>query len=227
MVYEEILDQLIKNNIQRAEEFIWAAQLKFCWEDVSTDEANITVRQLHVNMKYGNEFLGSLTKVIIQNEAELLLGMKMNESVVYAGGRYVLERLFNAVGYKMLPMYCSPQSTFNEIYNFSIGCYFADYLPLLCSADLLPTSIKYNINYHFWVNEFKSFYFKKNSPYVKDTDKSSTLFALLRDGTSAYSFGNSFRVVSYRPPSSEVMKSGMQMLGIFSGEKNNLLLRII
>ena len=67
---------------------------------------------------------------------------------------------------------------------------------------------------------------KKNSPYVKDTDKSSTLFALLRDGTSAYSFGKSFRVVSYRPPSSEVMKSGMQMLGIFSGEKNNLLLRI-
>ena len=54
LVYEEILDQLIKNNIERAEEFTWAAQLKFYWEDVSNDEANITVRQLHVNMKYGN-----------------------------------------------------------------------------------------------------------------------------------------------------------------------------
>jgi hypothetical protein len=31
------LDQLIKNSIEKAEEFIWASQLKFLWEDTATD----------------------------------------------------------------------------------------------------------------------------------------------------------------------------------------------
>lgn len=31
LIYEEILDQLIKANIENCEEFIWASQLKFFW----------------------------------------------------------------------------------------------------------------------------------------------------------------------------------------------------
>jgi hypothetical protein len=54
LIYEEILEQLIRSNIQRAEEFTWASQLKFFWEETSNDEPNITVKQLHLNMKYGN-----------------------------------------------------------------------------------------------------------------------------------------------------------------------------
>ena len=37
LIYEEVLDMLIKNNIERVEEFIWASQLKFIWEDSSTE----------------------------------------------------------------------------------------------------------------------------------------------------------------------------------------------
>ena len=93
-----------------------------------------------------------MTQVVIQNEAELLLGLKMGEPVVYAGGRYALERIFNAIGYKMLPIYCSSVTSHRDLYNFSIGCYFADYLPLLCSADLLPLTLKYNIDFHSWIS---------------------------------------------------------------------------
>ena len=32
LIYEEILDGLIKANIEKPEEFIWASQLKFYWE---------------------------------------------------------------------------------------------------------------------------------------------------------------------------------------------------
>jgi hypothetical protein len=41
-------------------------------------------------LKYGNDFLGSNTKVIIQSEAELLLGLKLAEPVVFTGNSYAL-----------------------------------------------------------------------------------------------------------------------------------------
>lgn len=90
LVHEEILDQLIRSNIQRPEDFIWASQLKFYWEDTAADEQNITIRQLHLSLKYGNDFLGSYTKVIIQSEADLLLGLKLSEPVVFTGNSYAL-----------------------------------------------------------------------------------------------------------------------------------------
>jgi len=152
LVYEEILDQLIKKNIQYVEEFIWSSQLKFYWEDSTADEPNITIKQLHMNLKYGNEFLGSIIKVIIQNEPELLLGLKLNENVVYTGSQYNLERLFNAIGYKMLTVFCSPETTRDELCKFSIGCYFSDYLPILYSADLLKAQVKYSFDYQEVIN---------------------------------------------------------------------------
>ena len=69
LLYEEILDLLIKSNIQRSEEYSWASQLKFFWEDTPSDDPNITVRQLHLALKYGNEFVGSRTRVILQSES--------------------------------------------------------------------------------------------------------------------------------------------------------------
>lgn len=54
LLYEEILDYLIKNNIGRAEEYPWASQLKFFWEETSTEEPNITIKQMHLSLKYGN-----------------------------------------------------------------------------------------------------------------------------------------------------------------------------
>jgi len=62
--------------------------LKFYWDD--TDDQNITIRQLHLSLKYGNEFLGSINKVIIQSEVELLLGLKLAEPIVFTGNPYAL-----------------------------------------------------------------------------------------------------------------------------------------
>lgn len=67
LLYEEILDLLIKSNIQRSEEFPWASQLKFFWEDTPSDDPNITVRQLHLALKYGSEFVGSRSRVVLQS----------------------------------------------------------------------------------------------------------------------------------------------------------------
>lgn len=65
LLYEEILDFLIKNNVERPEDYAWVSQLKFFWEDTPADEPNINVRQLLLSLKYGNEFLGSKSKVIL------------------------------------------------------------------------------------------------------------------------------------------------------------------
>lgn len=78
-----------------------------------------------------------------------------------------MERLFNAIGYKMLAMYCSPKTTKEELSRFSIGCYFSDFLPILCSADLLTPQIKYSFDYQQTISDFKATALKKNSPYVK------------------------------------------------------------
>lgn len=65
--YEEILDHLIKSRISKPDEFSWASQLKFDWEDSSSDEANITAKQLYAAARYGNDWIGSRTKVILYN----------------------------------------------------------------------------------------------------------------------------------------------------------------
>jgi hypothetical protein len=54
LLYEEILDHIIKNNIQGPEEYSWASQMKFFWEDTPNDDPNITVKQMHLSLKYGN-----------------------------------------------------------------------------------------------------------------------------------------------------------------------------
>jgi hypothetical protein len=87
LLYEEILDFLIKSNVQRSEEYPWASQLKFFWEDTPSDDPNITVKQLHLALKYGSEFIGSRSRVVLQSEAEALLGLRLGEYVVYNGSR--------------------------------------------------------------------------------------------------------------------------------------------
>jgi hypothetical protein len=140
----------------------------------------------------------------------------LTEPVVYNGSGYALERVFNAVGYKMHNMYCTPVTTTQQLTEFTIGCHFSDYLPVLCSADLLNPHVKYSLDPHAWISDFKTTSLKRNSPHVKDTERPFSLFAVLRDTTNAYSFGGSFRVVNYQPPSSEILKGGMQVMGIFS-----------
>ena len=49
-----------------------------------------------------------------------------------------------------------------------VGCYFADFLPVLCSGDLLQPSIKYKLDSEEWISTFKNNVLKKNSQYVKD-----------------------------------------------------------
>lgn len=65
------------------------------------------MRQLHLSLKFGSEFMGSRTKVILSNEVEALLGIKMGDCTVYNGSRYNLERLANAIGYKMMELPCT------------------------------------------------------------------------------------------------------------------------
>jgi len=71
------------------------------------------------------------------------------------------------MGYKMLNFTCSPSTSEVILRNFFVGCYFAEYLPILNLADLLPLPIKNLIKTHTWVNEVKSIYVKKNSPYIR------------------------------------------------------------
>jgi ADP-glucose pyrophosphorylase len=53
------------------------------------------------------------------------------------------------------------------------------------------------------------------------------LFSTLRNtATAAYSFGGAYRVVEFSRPKIEIIRSGMQILGVFGQEKNSLLLRM-
>lgn len=48
------------------------------------------MRQLHLSLKYGGDFIGSKTRVILQNEVGALLGLRFGDCVVYNGNRYNL-----------------------------------------------------------------------------------------------------------------------------------------
>ena len=128
----------------------------------------------------------------------------------------------------MLDLTCTPNTTQQQLYNFSVGCYFSDYLPIVNNIDLLTPAVRYNIEYQEWIQHFRINHMKKNNIHVKDTDKCSTLFVLLRDNAApkGYSFSQKFRVVTYRPPAKETLKGCMQLLGVYSGEKCGLMLRI-
>ncbi len=69
----------------------------------------------------------------------------------------------------MCKMTCSPFTTESELYNFTIGCYFSDYLSVLCSADLLSPALKYTLGQQSWIGDFKGGILKRSSPYLKDS----------------------------------------------------------
>jgi hypothetical protein len=227
LLYEEVLDYLIKSNIQRAEEFAWASQLKFFWEDTPSDEPNITVRQLHLALKYGGDFIGSRTKVILASEAEALLGLRLGECVVYNGSRYNLERLANAVGYKVAELACSAVTCEHSLRRFLIGCHFADFLPFLARADLLPAALLTALPEQRWIDDFKSSNLKRNSPYLREADKSHAVFLNVRESTTGWqALQGRMRVVHYLPPRKELLRCAMRLRGMFSEERTSLLLRV-
>jgi hypothetical protein len=217
LLYEEVLDRLIRTNVQRAEDFEWASQLRFHWEDSPGDETNITVRQLHLVLKYGNDFIGSQVKVILQSQPELLLGLKLSQPTLFAGSPYVLERTLHAIGYKTCRLHCSPLATQEELSQFAIGCYFSDYLPILTSSDLLSPNVRAHLDPLEWLSQFREHSLKRNSPYLRDGERIFTLYSTLRDThTQINCLGRNWRVIEYRPPSPQLIGSGMQIFGIFN-----------
>jgi len=160
--------------------------------------------------------LGSKTKVILQSQAEVLLGLRLSQNVAYKGNSYSLERLVNGIGYKLLAFTASPLISEISLKKFLIGCYFADYFPLILVSDLLDSCLSRQLSTQKWIDEFKESNLKRNSPYLKDTDKSRSVFLTVRDSqSSGYLLGDSLRVVTYTPPKQELLKSGMRLMNLF------------
>lgn len=56
----EILKALIKSNTTSEKDFDWLSQLRYYWEDGCLD-----TRMINANLKYGNEYLGNATRLVI------------------------------------------------------------------------------------------------------------------------------------------------------------------
>jgi len=106
---------------------------------------------MHITLKYGNDFLGSKTKVVMQSEPDVLLGIRMGEGVVYNGSHYSLERMVNSIGYKMIAFSSSQFNSETTLRRFLIGCYFGDFFPLLMVADLLPNRLAQQLPEQKWI----------------------------------------------------------------------------
>lgn len=126
-----------------------------------------------------------------------------------------------------MPHAASPLTTELSLRRFFIGCYFADFFPLLQVADLLPRELLGQLSSQRWVDEFKESSLKRNSPYLKDLERPQSLCLTMRDTHSAsYMLGGNMRVVDYVPPKQELLKSGMRLINVFGNERTSLLLRV-
>ncbi len=88
--------------------------------------------------------------------------------MIYNGSFYNLERMHNAIGYKMNILTCSELVSEYQLKKFLIGCYFSDFIPFFNRADQLKIDLLETLPIQKWVDEFKSNTLKKNSPYLKE-----------------------------------------------------------
>jgi len=76
LFHEELLSLLIKKNVMNTTDFEWQNQLRFYWDEANNnDDNNIIVKQCHAKLKYGNEYIGSRSKVVISSSANLLYSL--------------------------------------------------------------------------------------------------------------------------------------------------------
>ena len=64
LIHQTILQQLVNANIRCANEYEWIKYLRFNWED--NEESNVNIRKMHVNLRYGKEYIGSNSKVLVE-----------------------------------------------------------------------------------------------------------------------------------------------------------------
>jgi len=58
----DIVENLIEENVSSVNDFIWQKQLRYYWDEI---EDNVIVRQVNANLKYGYEYMGATTRLVI------------------------------------------------------------------------------------------------------------------------------------------------------------------
>lgn len=156
-----------------------------------------------------------------------MLGLRYGDCVAFLGGAYNLERLANAVGYKVNVLACSPLTSEHTLKHFLIGCHFADFLPFLLRADQLPQALQEQLPIQHWIDDFRSTSLKRNSPYLRDLDKPHPLFLSIRDANTGWqALQSRMRIVHYYPPPKELLRCNTRLRGLYSEERAGLLLRV-
>lgn len=60
----DIIDNLVIENVKSTQDFNWLQQLRYYWDE-SVD--NIVVRQVNAVMRYGYEYMGATSRLVITN----------------------------------------------------------------------------------------------------------------------------------------------------------------
>jgi hypothetical protein len=114
-------------------------------------------------------------------------------------------------------MTCTELTTEHNLRRFLIGCLFADYIPFLNRADQLPTFLLDQLPLQQWVEDFKANNLKRNSPYLKEVEKSHAVFLNVRDSITGWqTLQGRMRIVHYLPPKKEFLRCCMRLRGMFS-----------
>ena len=125
--------------------------------------------------------------------------------------------MYNAIGYKINTLTCSELISEYQLKKFLIGCYFTDFIPFFNRADQLKIDLLQLLPTQKWVDEFKSSILKRNSPYLKEVQKNSSIFMNIRDsGTGWHSLQGKMRVISYDPPKKEYLACTLRLKGLYS-----------
>ena len=60
----DIIDNLVSENVSSTQDFNWLQQLRYYWDE-SVD--NINVKQVNASMRYGYEYMGATSRLVITN----------------------------------------------------------------------------------------------------------------------------------------------------------------
>ena len=61
----DVVDDLTKKAVSNVDDFEWASQLRYTWDEDENGERGVTVRMINAAIPYGNEYLGNSSRLVI------------------------------------------------------------------------------------------------------------------------------------------------------------------
>lgn len=130
LVHQRVLEELVRERVTCANDYKWIKHLRFGWEDTgnSLEETNISIKKAHVHLRYGKEYIGSNTKILIdtcsinsheyENLDVVMSVIRNSQTSVYLGNEYRLANFLNCIAHRFEVIHCTKEMSSSQGNHF-------------------------------------------------------------------------------------------------------------